>query len=81
MMPPAVSIAGLAALEQGDAAGGVAAGLDLAAVGVADAHPDVGDVGGLEQDQLVAADAGAAVGDRPRPRRVHRDRRRRARRG
>ena len=34
----------------------------------------VGDVGRLEQDHLVAADAGAPVGDRPRPRRVHRHR-------
>ena len=65
---------GAAALEQHDAARGVAAGLDLAAVGVPDPHAQVGDVGRLEQDHLVAADAGAPVGDRARPRLVHRHR-------
>ena len=74
MRPPAVSIVTLAACEQGDAARGIAAGFDLAAVGVPDAHADVGDVGRLEQDQLVAADAGAPVGDGARLRRVDRER-------
>ena len=60
--------------EQRDAARRIAAGFDLAAVGVPDPHPHVGDIGGLQQDHLVAADAGAPVGDRPRPRRVHRHR-------
>ena len=42
----------------------------LAAVGIADAHEGVGPRGiGLDDDQLVAADAGAPVGDRRRPRR------------
>ena len=58
--------------QQRDAARGIAAGLDLAAVGVADAHPDVGRVGRLEQDELVAADPGAAVGESARGRSVHR---------
>ncbi len=51
--------------EVRDAAAGVAAGGDLAAVGVEDAHADVGDRlrGRRHDDQLVAADAGAAVGD------------------
>ena len=72
-MPPLVSIVA-AAFEQHDAARRIAAGLDLAAVGIPDPHPDVGDVGRLEQDHLVAADARAPVGDRARPRRVHRHR-------
>ena len=46
-----------------DAARRVAAAFDLAAVAVPDAHPEVGAVARLEHDQLVAADAGAAVGD------------------
>ena len=51
--------------EPGDAARGIAAGLDLAAVGVADAHEELRApvVRRLEHDQLVAADAGMAVGD------------------
>ena len=50
----------------GDAAGGVAAGAGLRAVGVADAHEGVGvaAVGRrLDGDELVAADAGAPVGE------------------
>src|SRR5256885_11616171 len=46
-----------------DAAGGVAAAFDLAAVAVPDAHLEVGRLARLEQDQLIAADTGAAVGD------------------
>ena len=59
--------AGLARQQIGDAAGGVAAGPGLGAVGVADAHEGIG-VGvwrrRLDGDELVAADAGAPVGDR-----------------
>ena len=51
--------------HRGDAARGVAAGAGLAAVGIVDAHEDVGLAIGrrLEHDQLVAADAQPAVGD------------------
>ena len=46
---------------------GVAAGLHLAAIRIADAHEDVGPgpLGRFHDDQLVAADTLAAVGDRP----------------
>ena len=74
-MAALVSMPVLAAFQQGDAAAGIAAGLDLAAVGIPDPHADVGRLRGLEQDHLVAADAGAAVGDRPARARVHLDRR------
>ena len=61
--------AGLARQQIDDAAGGVAAGAGLGAVGVADAHEGIG-VGvcrrRLDGDELVAADAGAPVGDRGR---------------
>ena len=52
----------------GDAARAVAAGLGLAAVGVMNAQEDVGGAVNacLEDKQLVAADAPAAVGDGPR---------------
>ncbi len=58
--------AGLAHQQVGDAAGGVAAGAGLGAVGVADAHEGVGVAvrRRLDDDELVAADAGAPVGDR-----------------
>ncbi len=56
-----------------DAARRVAARLDLAAVGVEDAHLHVCTCGWFEQDQLVAPDAVAAVGDRMRARRRHFD--------
>src|SRR5207253_11414748 len=52
-----------------DAAGGVAAGLDLAAVAVPDPHPEFRSVAWLEHDQLVAADARAPIGDGARERR------------
>ena len=54
--------------QPGDAARGVAAGLGLAAVGVADAHEDLRRrvARRLEHDQLVAADAGMPVGQRAR---------------
>ena len=61
--------------QRSDAARGVAAGLDLAAVGVADAHEDVG--GGilrrLQDDQLIAADALATIGNAARGRIVQRE--------
>jgi hypothetical protein len=41
----------------------IAARPNLAAVRVPDAHPKVGRVARLQNDQLVAADAGAPVGD------------------
>jgi len=66
--------AGLAALDQGDAARGVAARFHLAAVGVPDPHSHVRDPGRLEHDHLVAADPGPTVGDRPGARLVHRHR-------
>jgi len=49
--------------EARDRARAVAAGADLGAVGVVDAHEDVGALRGLEAQQLVAADAVAAIGD------------------
>ena len=58
--------AGLGGQQSGDAAGGVAAGPGLGAVGVADAHEGIGGRvvrRRLDDDELVAADAGAAVGD------------------
>ncbi len=66
-LDPHPPIAGLAAHQPADAAGGVAAGLGLAAVRVADAHQELrcGIGGRLQHDQLVAADAGAAVGQGP----------------
>ena len=62
--------AGLAAQEPGDAAGGVAAGFGLAAIGIADAHqqPRRRMARRFEHDQLVAADAGMPVGQCPRRR-------------
>jgi len=59
--------------QRGDAARRVAARLDLAAVGVEYPHFDVGLRRRFEQDQLVAADAVAAIGNRMRPRRRHLD--------
>ena len=58
--------------DGGDAACGVAAGADLGAVGVVDAHEGIGGgvPGGLDDDHLVAAHAGVAIGERaraPRP--------------
>ena len=51
--------------NRGDAARGVAAGLDLGAVGVADAHACVGALfGRLQDDELIAANAALAIGDR-----------------
>ena len=55
--------AGLGHQEPADAAGGVAAGLDLAAVGVVDAHEGFGrGLAALDSDELVEADAGLPVG-------------------
>ena len=49
--------------ERGHAARGIAAGADLAAIGIPDAHEHVGFARGLERDDLVATDALLAVGD------------------
>ena len=46
-----------------DAAGGVAAGVNLRAVGVPDAHAGVGLGRGIDGDQLVAAHARRPIGD------------------
>ena len=51
--------------QPADAARGVATGRHLAAVGVPDAHAGVGPVRPADGDQLVAAHAGGAIGDRP----------------
>ena len=57
------SRAALAHQQPADAARGVAAGLDLAAVGVVDAHEGVGaGIRALDGDELVEADARAPVG-------------------
>ena len=53
--------AGFAHQDVGDTACGIAAGAGLGAVRVVDAHEDVG-VAGLEDDELVAANAGVTVG-------------------
>ena len=58
---------GLARQQIDDAAGGVATGPGLGAVGVADAHEGIGvrvRRWRLDGDELVAAHAGAPVGDR-----------------
>jgi len=65
---------GAAAFELDHAAAGIAAALDLGAVRIPDPHPEVSDVGGLQQDHLVAADAGAPVGNGARARCIHRHR-------
>src|SRR6478672_8813907 len=49
--------------DAGDAARRIAAGADLPAVGIPDAHEHVGHARWLERDDLVAADAFLAVGD------------------
>ena len=51
--------------ELGDAADAVAAHLRLAAVGVEHAHLRVGDLGGADEDEAVAADAEVPVADAP----------------
>ncbi len=59
--------AGLLGQNAGDTAGGVAACAGLCAVGIADAHECVGVAAErrrLDDDELVAANAGASVGDR-----------------
>ena len=63
-----------AAFQQGHAPRGVAAGLHLAAVGIEDPHAKVRDFGRLDQDELVAADAGAPIGNRPGKGSIQRDR-------
>src|SRR5207302_1230337 len=71
-----MSVAGFFRDQPGDAAAGVAAGLGLAAVGVEDAHqqPRRPIARWVDQDHLVAADAGAAIGQSARRRGVNRDR-------
>ncbi len=61
--------------KRGDAACGIAAGLGLAAVGVADAHEGGGPrvLRLLDEDELIAADAAMAVGNGARGGRVDRD--------
>ena len=49
----------------GDAARGIAAAFDLDAAIVPDAHAHIGNLGLLQHDDLVAADAGLAVGNGP----------------
>src|SRR6185369_12333745 len=58
-----------------DAPGRITAAFDLAAVAVPDAHLEVGAVARLEHDQLVAAYAGAPVGNGPGKRRSDIERR------
>ena len=50
------------AMKQRDCAAGIAAGADLGAVLVEDAHAEVGGFACLEQDQLVAANPRPAIG-------------------
>ena len=67
-------LAGLVRDKGGDAARGIAAGAGLGAVGVQDAHEDVGALARrLHDDQLVEADAGVAVADGAGGVRRHRD--------
>ena len=61
------------ALKLDDAARRIAAALHLAAVRIPDPHPEIRDVGRLEQDHLVAADARAPVRDGARACCIHRD--------
>ena len=57
-------LAGFVQHEGGNTASGIAAGFHLAAVCVPDAHKAVAPISGaLNQDKLVAADAGFAIGD------------------
>src|SRR5581483_245814 len=65
----AVAVDSLRAGELHDAAGRIAAAFDLAAVAVPDAHLEVGRVARFEDDQLVASDPGAPVGNGFRKRR------------
>lgn len=60
-----VIAAGLFHHQIGNAARRVAAGLDLRTVGVENAHEHVGMgvLGKLDDDELIAADAGAPVGN------------------
>jgi len=49
-----------------DSARGIAAGFDLAAIAIEDAHAQICRCIGLKHDQLVAADACPAIGNRHR---------------
>ena len=54
----------LGSQQADDAACGIAAGAGLGPVRIADAHEDVGTSGGrLDDDELIAPDSGAAIGD------------------
>ena len=53
---------GRPAEQQRDRAAGVAAALDLTAIGVEDPHAEIGAGRRNQQDDLVATDAGLAVG-------------------
>ena len=66
----------LAVQQFGDTAGGIAAGLGLAAVRIADPHQELsrGMTRRLEQDQLIATDTGAPIGKRGYGLGTHRDR-------
>ena len=77
---PAVAVDRLRAGQLDDAARRISAAFDFAAVAVPDPHPKVGAVARLQHDQLVAADAGAPVGDRTGERWRDLERRLRARR-
>ena len=67
---PAITVDPPRSRKLDDAARGIAASLDLTAIAVPDPHPQVGGVAWFQDDQLVAAYAGAAVGDCPgKPRR------------
>ena len=51
------------AMEQSHRARGIAAGLYLAAVGIENAHAKIGRLRRFQKDQLIAADAGVAIGE------------------
>ena len=62
-LDPHPGFPGLAVEQVGDAASSIAAGLGLAAIGIADAHQDLGRgmARRLEQDHLITSDAGPAI--------------------
>ena len=59
-------------MQQADRARRVAAGLNLAAIGIENAHAQVSDFRWLQYNQLVATDPGLAIGQRRSQRIVHR---------
>jgi hypothetical protein len=54
--------AGRRAVQQADGALAIAAGAAFAAIGVEEAHPEIGQRRPVEHDQLIAADAAMAIG-------------------